>query len=82
MAASSLFGGKHATFWINQRYFSPSKVCGFHRIGVRHAPFGCAPYSVLLCDMRRFMQFRWIVITIQLGTKMRRAGEKVINCNF
>jgi hypothetical protein len=55
MAASSLFGGKHATFWINQRYFSPSKVCGFHRIGVRHAPFGCAPYSVLLCDMRRFM---------------------------
>jgi len=26
-----------------------------HRNGVRHAPFWCAPYSVLLCGLRRFM---------------------------
>ena len=40
---------------INQRDFPKSKVCGFHRFGVRHAPFWCAPYSVLLCGMLRFM---------------------------
>jgi hypothetical protein len=43
-------------FGINQRRFPHSKVCGMHRFGVRHAPFRCAPYTVLLCGMRRFMQ--------------------------
>jgi hypothetical protein len=43
-------------FEINQRYFPHSKVCGFRRNGVRHAPFWCALYTVLLCDMHRIMQ--------------------------
>jgi hypothetical protein len=42
-------------FRINQRCIPHSKVCGLHRNGVRHAPFWCAPYSVFLCGLRRFM---------------------------
>jgi len=43
-------------FWINQRYFPQTKVCGLLRNGVRHAPFYCATYSVLLCGLLRFLQ--------------------------
>ena len=43
-------------FRINQRCIPRSKMCGFHRNGVRHAPFWCAPYSVFLCGLCRFMQ--------------------------
>ncbi len=42
-------------FGINQRCFPLSKVCGLRRNGVRHAPYWCAPYAVLLCALRRFM---------------------------
>jgi hypothetical protein len=41
-------------FGINQRSFPRSKVCAFQRNGVRHAPFRCAAYTVLLCGLRRF----------------------------
>jgi hypothetical protein len=41
--------------WINQRAFPPVKCAAYHRNGVRHAPFWCAPYSVLLCALRCFM---------------------------
>jgi hypothetical protein len=43
-------------FRINQRCITHSKVCGLNRNGVRHATFWCAPYSVFLCGLRRFMQ--------------------------
>ena len=43
-------------FRINQRCIPHEEVCGFHRNGVRHTPFWCAPYSVLLCGLGRFMQ--------------------------
>jgi hypothetical protein len=42
-------------FEINQRGFPHSKVCGFQRYGVRHAPYGCAPYAVFVCGLPRFM---------------------------
>ncbi len=44
-------------FGINQRCFPLSKVCGLRRNGVRHAPYWCAPYAVLLCALRRFMHY-------------------------
>jgi hypothetical protein len=46
---------------INLRAFPFSKVCAFHRYGVRHAPFWCAPYAVFLCGLFRFMQKRLLV---------------------
>ena len=31
-------------------------MCGLLRNGVRHAPFKCAPSSVFLCGLPRFLQ--------------------------
>jgi hypothetical protein len=48
---------------INLRAFPFSKVCAFHRYGVRLAPFWCAPCAVLLCGLLRFMHFQlWSLV--------------------
>ena len=58
-------------FWINQRYFPQPKVCGLLRNGVRHAPFKCAPYSVLLCGLLRFLQKWGVVFFLRVMTRKK-----------